>query len=126
MFGCNPQTHFWSFFYQFEFSHVWALSIYPNWFLFKLRSEDLHVIGCNMDEFYYKSILKKCLFAVTRPTSSKCNLSSPPRKKKINSNFRHCFFIFNGWHSVKSITPNCVAFVSVLLPICCHIGLGMP
>ena len=22
--------------------------------------------------------------------------------------------------------PNCVAFVSVVLPICCHVGSGMP
>ena len=29
------------------------------------------------------------------------------------------------WLSVKSMTPNFVA-VSVLLPICCHIGSGMP
>ena len=24
------------------------------------------------------------------------------------------------------MAPNCVVFVSVLLPICCHIGWGMP
>ena len=53
-----------------------------------------------MNLFYYKAILRKCLFAVTRPDGSKSNLI-----KKIwlfqrntfffNSNFRHCFFIFN-------------------------------
>ena len=30
------------------------------------------------------------------------------------------------WHSVKSMAPNCVVFVSSLFPICCHIGWGMP
>ena len=30
------------------------------------------------------------------------------------------------WLSFKSIAPNFVAVVNVLLPICCHIGLGMP
>ena len=30
------------------------------------------------------------------------------------------------WLSVKSTTPNVVVVVSVLLPICCHIGWGMP
>ena len=44
----------------------------------------------------------------------------------------HFFFVCNDWlqnhHwlSVKSMTPNFVVAVSVLLPICCHIGLGMP
>ena len=32
----------------------------------------------------------------------------------------HCFL------SVKSMTSNLVVVVSVLLPICCHIGCGMP
>ena len=30
------------------------------------------------------------------------------------------------WLSAKGMTPNFVVFVSVLLPICCHIGWGMP
>ena len=30
------------------------------------------------------------------------------------------------WPSVKSMAHNFVAFVSVLLPMCCHIGWGMP
>ena len=30
------------------------------------------------------------------------------------------------WLSDKSMTSNFVADVSVYLPICCHIGLGMP
>ena len=28
--------------------------------------------------------------------------------------------------SVKSMTPNFVVGVTVSMPICCHIGLGMP
>ena len=42
------------------------------------------------------------------------------------------FLLYNGWlqnHcwlSAKGMTPNFVVFVSVLLPICCHIGWGMP
>ena len=30
------------------------------------------------------------------------------------------------WLSVKSMTPNFVVVVSVLLPICCHIGSRVP
>ena len=30
------------------------------------------------------------------------------------------------WISLKSMAPNFVVVVSVLLPICCHIGWGMP
>ena len=30
------------------------------------------------------------------------------------------------WLSVKSVTPNFVVIVNVLLPICCHIGWDMP
>ena len=30
------------------------------------------------------------------------------------------------WLSRKSMTPNFVVVVSVLLQICCHIGSGMP
>ena len=30
------------------------------------------------------------------------------------------------WLLVKCITPNFVVVVSVLLPICCHIGSGVP
>ena len=30
------------------------------------------------------------------------------------------------WLSVKSMAPNFVVVVSILLPICCHIGWGMP
>ena len=33
--------------------------------------------------------------------------------------------IIVGSLSIKSMTPNFAAVVSVLLPICCHIGLGM-
>ena len=37
-------------------------------------------------------------------------------------------FVFNDdWlqNSAKGMTPNFVVFVSVLLPICCHIGWGV-
>ena len=30
------------------------------------------------------------------------------------------------WLSIKSLTPNFVVVVDVLLPICCHVGCGMP
>ena len=33
---------------------------------------------------------------------------------------KHC------WLSRKSMTPNFIVVVSVLLQICCHIGSGMP
>ena len=45
----------------------------------------------------------------------------------------HFLFVFhNGWlqnhcwRSSNGMTPHFVFFVSVLLPICCHIGWGMP
>ena len=45
----------------------------------------------------------------------------------------HLSFVFhNGWIqnycllSAKGVTPDFVVFVSVLLPICCHIDWGMP
>ena len=42
--------------------------------------------------------------------------------KKIKTNFyrKHC------WLSFKIMKRNCIVVVNVLLPICCHIGSGMP
>ena len=34
--------------------------------------------------------------------------------------------IITSFQSKKSMTPNFVVIVNVLLPICCHIGSGMP
>ena len=30
------------------------------------------------------------------------------------------------WLLIKSMKPYCVVVVNVLMPICCHIGTGMP
>ena len=58
-------------------------------------------------------------------------LKSHTHSKIIETPF--LLFVFhNGWlqnHcwlSAKGMTPNSVVFISVLLPICCHIGWGMP
>ena len=58
-------------------------------------------------------------------------LKSHKHSKMIQILSYHLYFIMTGSKricglSVKSMTPNFVVFVSVLLPICCHIGWGMP
>ena len=58
-------------------------------------------------------------------------LNSLKHSKMIETHFLS-FVFHNGWLqnqcflSAKGMTPNFVVFVSVLLPICCHIGWGMP
>ena len=57
-------------------------------------------------------------------------LKSHKHSKMIKKTFLS-FVFHNGWLqkncwlSVKHMTPNFVAVVSALLPICCHIGWGM-
>ena len=58
-------------------------------------------------------------------------LKSHKLSKMIETHFLS--FVFNNdwlqnhcWLSVKSMTLNFVVVVSVLLPICCPIGWGMP
>ena len=46
--------------------------------------------------------------------------------KMIEIHFYRLYKIMTGSKFVKSRTPNFVAAVSVLLPICCHIGWCMP
>ena len=58
-------------------------------------------------------------------------LKSHKHSKMLETHFLS-FVFHNGWlenHcwlSAEGMTPNFVVFVSVLLPICCHIGWGMP
>ena len=57
-------------------------------------------------------------------------LKSHKYSKMIETHFYRLYSIMTGSKiiagSVKSMTPNFVVVVSVLLPICCHIGWGMP
>ena len=58
-------------------------------------------------------------------------LKSHKHAKLIENHFLSFVFLNDWlqnhcWLSVRSMTPNFVAVVSVLLPICFQIGLGMP
>ena len=59
-------------------------------------------------------------------------LKSHKHSKMIETHFYLSFVFLNGWlqnHrwlSAKDMRQNFVVFISVLLPICCHIGWGMP
>ena len=45
-------------------------------------------------------------------------LKSHKHSKMIETHFYRLYFIIHGWLSVKSMAPNFVGVVSVLLPIC--------
>ena len=53
------------------------------------------------------------------------NGKSHKHSKMIKPHFHRLYSLMTG-STIKSMTPNCVVFVNVLLPICCNIGLGMP
>ena len=57
-------------------------------------------------------------------------MKSHKHSKMIKTHFHRLYSIMTGSKiiadSFRSMTPNLVAVVNVLLPICCHIGSGMP
>ena len=53
-------------------------------------------------------------------------LKSHKRSKMNVAHFYRLYSINHCWLSLKCIATNFVVVVSVLQPICCHIGSGMP
>ena len=53
-------------------------------------------------------------------------LKSHKHSKMIETHFYRLYTIMAGSKIIAGMTPNFLVFISVLLPICCHIGWGMP